>query len=197
MMNKICIFSVLILFVSGCVTTSKTVKSDRDVKKPSAAPTVKVASKTKRAPRPIKDSAFKGPITYSQITNVISEFLSIQATENVSGEPVFLGYSENNLVSLKIIGDANNVSEASIRLSYPEDIETVESDLNNAMMLRFFRNTLPGFEDSSNYVKDIIDKFYKMPTGSEEREQIALGKKVIEVLYNKAAKSITLKMEFK
>lgn len=208
MMRRASIFLLLILFVSGCTATSKSVKSDRSVKsrtsvvkdsgreeRPTATKkitAVKVAAKTDDVPRSIKSPVVETPMTHSQITNVISEFLSIQSTENASGEPVFLGSSENKLVSLKLTGDARDISEASLELTYPEDIDSVNADLNNAMMLRFFRNISPGTTDWQDQVKEIVDRFHALSAGSREKGDIMSERGAIEVLYDKNKGAIRL-----
>ncbi len=184
-MKNIFLYLILIFFISGCTASSKTIQSVNSPKEPT--PTIKAEL-----------VPVAGPIaSYPQITNVISEFLDIKPAESGPGEERFLGVSENNLVSLEIIGGMDNISQVSMSLVYPKSMETLSADLNNAMMLRFLRNVAPEFEDWSNRTKDILDKFYRMGVGKIEEETIILDQKAIQVLYDKSLDSIILTVNLK
>lgn len=184
------ILLILFLFISGCATGSKTLKQHGAMKEQLPAKTS--AEKT----RAIQSSAEAAPpprIAYAQITNLISEFLNIKAMDNtLAGQPRYVGVSENKLVTLEIIGDRDKAAIASIKLVYPDDIETVSADLNNAMMLRFLKNVAPENKEWSNNVKDITNKFYSLQIGQTKEEDMALQDKMIKILYDKNTASVTL-----
>lgn len=199
-MKNILFYFFLILFISGCVALSKTAQQISIPKEPT--PIIETEAIPK-APsimeQPVGALSSELPVTkekpvftYYQITNLISEFLDIQPVREGSGEQMFTGTSENSLVGLKIIGSMDNVSEASMSLSYPKDIEAINFDLNNAMMLRFLRNIAPEFKDWSNRTKDILNKFYAMNIGETGEERIVLSGKTIQVLYDRNINSISL-----
>ena len=214
-MNKISFYVFLVLFISGCITTAKTVKPTTmpvgpvstvqkqtfpvPVKQPVAKENIAVAPSPKVHPAIAKASPVsresmiqEPPITYSQITNVIDEFLDIKPVEVISGKHRFLGISENNLVTLEVLGSADNVSEASMKLVYPNDIEKINADLNNAMMLRFLRNIAPEFKDWSNRMQGILKRFYGVASGNIAEDKITFGQKILHILYDRKTNSITL-----
>lgn len=204
-MDRLIKFVILGLFISGCATTPKTLEPTTAPEK--QAPIVKGQMLPEMPPVTKQPVVAKGVaipqqqtiITYSQVTNLIEEFLDIKPIESVSGKPMFLGTSETNLVTLEIIGDKDSVSQTSMRLIYPKDIETINVDLNNAMMLRFLKNVAPEFEEWPSRVKEIINKFSSIEAGNREKENIALDKKIIQVLYerNKNINSIILTVKLR
>ena len=184
---------ILCLLIAGCVSSSKTiVPSDAPSQSsmPVAAEEVIVeASQVIHEPMNIEEPV---RITYSQLTNLIGEFLDIQSLHGSSDQPVFLGTSENNLVILEIVGEKDNVMEASIRFTYPPDISTVNTDLNNAMMLRFLKNAAPEYSEWPVKIKEIMTSFRSLQMGSRQEDAIALERKLIQVLYDKNIDAITL-----
>ena len=197
---------ILCLLIAGCVASSKTVVPS-DVPSQSSMP-VSAEDVIGKAPQvihePLVEAApvvvFREPmnieepvrITYSQITNLIGEFLDIQSLHGSSDQPVFLGTSENNLVILEIVGEKDNVMEASIRFTYPPDISAVNTDLNNAMMLRFLKNAAPEYSEWPVKIKEIMTSFRSLQMGSRQEDAIALERKLIQVLYDKNIDAITL-----
>lgn len=175
--KRMVLYVFLGLCISGCAAHSKTVK-------PTTVSTVTPAVVTEKTLQKEPRLTEKIDITYSQVTNLIDEFLDIEATQTPSGKPMFLGQSENKLVTLEIIGEKDSVLQASMKLAYPEDIIGTKADLNQAMLLRFLKNTAPEHGDWSKEVKKIIDKFYSMQVDIEE-EEITLEQKLIHVLYDK------------
>jgi hypothetical protein len=201
---------VLFLFVSGCATTGSNVPKQTEEQ----ARILKEQMPAQPAPEAVmkkKETIAAGPVlaqqtlteapevaevprvTYVQITNLISEFLDIKEENNTpAGQPRYLGLSENKLVTLEIVGDKEKVAIASIKLIYPDDIENVSADLNNAMMLRFLKNVAPEIKEWSISVKDIMNKFSSMQIGQTKEEDIALQHKMIKILYDKTAASVTV-----
>lgn len=201
-MKNLIFYLFLVVFVSGCAASSKTVKPASAPKAPAPAMESKPMPKTtqmKEEALKVKDAKEMSmsvlPINYAQVTNVISEFLHLNPAEDISGESGFAGTSENNLVVLEIIGTMDNISRVSMNLVYPKDMEAVDADLNNAMMLRFLRNVAPEFKDWSNRIKDILNKFYAMNAGEIKEERIPFDKKEIRLLYDKNMNSISLTVE--
>lgn len=207
-MKKIGIVITLTLFITGCAASSKTVRPTSAPEQTGAViheqvvpgpfpaieqPVVETAPEIQdvsQTAQPITGQPIG--IAYSQITNLISEFIDVQPVETTSGEPMFLGTSENNLVILEIIGDKDNISQASMKLAYPKDIVTMDADLNRAMMLRFLRNAVPEFEDWPGRVSDIVSKFDSMAAESREESRIAFDGKIIDIIYDKDTESITV-----
>lgn len=197
-MNKSTIFIVLGLFISGCVATSETVKPTSLPEKPVPViqePVPVIQGETIPEPAPVVEQPLiqeRTGMTYVQITDVINEFIEIKPAEGISGQPRFLGTSENNLVILEIMGEKDNISQASIKLTYPKGIEPVNADLNNAMMLRFLRNIAPGLEDWPNRVKGIVERFSALDIGGRKEEKIVSDGKAIDILYDKSTDSIKI-----
>ena len=136
-------------------------------------------------------------IAYSQITNLLTEFIDIKENSNVSGENSYLGISENKLTILEIKGDKDNIREASMKLMYPKGINKSSADLNNAMMSRFLKNAAPELSDWTIRISEILNKFNSLKTGAEgiKREDIALSNKIIQILYDKNADYIVVTLK--
>lgn len=134
------------------------------------------------------------PISYSQITRLISELIDIKETNDIPGENRYLGISDNKLVVLEVAGDKEDILEASIKLIYPKDIDKITADLNNAMMTRFLKNAAPEFTEWPSRVNDIFARFNSMPLEGDRisREDIIVRNKLIEVLYDKNIGAVTL-----
>ena len=201
---------ILCLLIAGCVASSKTVVPS-DAPSQSSMP-VSAEDVIVKAPQVIHEPLEAAPvvvftepmeteepvrITYSQITNLVGEFLDIQSLHGSSDQPVFLGTSENDLVILEIVGEKDNVMEASIRLTYPPDISAVNTDLNNAMMLRFLKNVAPEYSEWPVKIKEIMTSFRSLQMGSRQEDAIALERKLIQVLYDKNIDAITLTLTHK
>ncbi|MBU3911884.1 MAG: hypothetical protein KKD90_04790 [Candidatus Omnitrophica bacterium] len=197
---------ILCLAISSCAMRSKAIKEAdlrQNVPKPAVKEEVAIEQVEEKitiasAPAPSIDKA--GPfqpavpekITYDQITNLIGEFLEIKAVDNVSGQPRFVGTSENKLVTLEMIGDKDNISIASIKLVYPDDIEPINSDLNNAIAIRFLKNVAPENKDWSSSIKDIVNKFHSLQIGDKKEETILFNTKEIKIVSDKNANAITV-----
>ncbi|MFH1854007.1 MAG: hypothetical protein ABH815_01705 [Candidatus Omnitrophota bacterium] len=186
------VFYIMIgLFVSGCAASTKTaVKSTPVSPAPEHLVVVEpVVEKeaVKEAPVVVKvsqvrETVLPARITYAQVTNLIDEFLDIKAADNISGQPHYIGTSENKLVTLEIIGENDNIAIASIKLIYPKDIESVNADLNNAMMLRFLKNVAPEIKDWPSNIQDIINRFYSLRLGEKKEENISSNNKNIKIV---------------
>ncbi|MCX5693188.1 MAG: hypothetical protein NTX47_05865 [Candidatus Omnitrophica bacterium] len=209
---------IVTLAISGCVTGAKTVKpSSSETGNPapitieekgvSGTPIVVSNNPIKLVmtavsedikPYPISEPAQEPvKIQYSQIADRISEFIDMEENSIVSGENIYSGVSENKLTTLEIKGDRNDVKEASMKLIYPQGIDKVSAELNNAMMSRFLKNAAPEFPDWDNRIKEILDKFYSMKTSVQgvAREDIEISNKNIQILYDKNADYIVVTLK--
>ena len=141
-------------------------------------------------PEPVK-------IQYSQITNLISEFIDMKEKRAILGENGYLGVSENKLTIFEIKGDKDNIKEASIKLIYPKGIDKISTELNNAMMSRFLRNAAPEFQNWHNRIKEILNKFYSMKSSTQRvtEENMELSNKIIKILYDKNADYIVVTLK--
>jgi len=207
-MNKLTVFIILGLFISGCAATSKTVKPTSAPEVPAVVTQEKVLPEVLPVaeqpvpevvpPPDIAEIVEKTPaqqqigVSYSQITHLISNFIDIQPIEDSHGQRKFLGSSDNNLVTLEIMGEKDNVSQVSMRLIYSEDMEPINADLNNAMVLRFLRNAAPEFEKWPPIIKDMINKLHTMDVDGKEEDKISLNEKIVHILYDKDINSITV-----
>ena len=170
---------LFIISISGCVTSSKVVQPEPE------GPDLVLEEHVPIGNFIAEPSLERPIITYSQITNLIGEFLEIQSLKDSSGETKFSGVSDDKLVRLEMIGEKDNIGQASIELAYLKDIEPINKDLNKAMMLRFLRNAAPEFEKWPSSVEDIISRFDSMDKNTTEEDRIALDKKIIDILYDK------------
>ena len=218
-MRKINLFLVVIsvVIISGCVTGSKTVKPSSseavkhvpviEEKKVSETPITVSQDPVEPAihtpsqvvgypsmPQPIRQPV---KMQYSQIANIVSEFIDMKEKSDVPGESRYVGVSENKLTILEIKGDKDDVKEASMKLVYPKGIDKTSAELNNAMMSRFLRNIAPEILDWHNRVETILNKFSSLGTGSEgiSEENIPLSYKSIKILCDKNADYIVVTLK--
>ena len=193
-MKKINLLSLAVIFIlaiSGCVTGSKTVEPS--TRADNSAPPIAVPRK------PLKSYSWKSAkIQYSQITNLISEFIDIKETSLVPGENSYSGISENKLTIFEIRGPKDDVKEASMKLIYPKGIDKASAELNNAMMSRFLKNIAPELPDWDNRIKEILNKFHSIAPGAQgvAREDIKINNfKIIQILYDKNTSYITVTLK--
>ena len=209
-MNKINLALMLILVISGCVTGSKAVKPSsgetgqflpaipaiEESIFPEPQPVVyntSVESAISAVPvkpesRFVKESMLEPvKIKYSQITNLISEFIDMKENNAAGGENNYIGVSEDKLVKFQIRGNKDDVKEASMKLSYPKGMDNASVKLNNAMMSRFLKNAAPELPDWHSRIKKILNKFDSMKAGAQgiSEEDMKLSNKNIKVLYDK------------
>ena len=218
-MKNIALVIIFVLAVSGCVTGAKEVKpssekaintipsiEEKDVSEiqqvfsgnaeemVTLSPVSIVEPAPYNIPKPIPEP---GKIQYSQITNLISEFIDMKDSRAVSGENGYSGVSENELIIFEIKGNKDDVKEASMKLIYPKGIDKTNTELNNAMMYRFLKNIAPEFQDWQGRTKEILDKFHSMQTGVQvsNQEGIGLSNKIIQILYDKNADYIMVTLK--
>jgi len=209
-MKRITLAIIFVLSVSGCVTGSKAVKPSSGetgksmppmieknkmpeahaaVSQQPAKPTIRAEVTRKiELPHPLPLIPVRKPvkIQYSQITNLIREFIDMNA---VPGENVYLGFSENKLTILEIKGNKDDIRQASMKLLYPKGLDKTNAELNNAMMSRFLRNIAPEIPDWHSRVERILNKFSSLKTGIEgiSEENIELSNRLIKILCDKNA----------
>ena len=203
-MRKINLFLAVIsvLIISGCVTGSKTVKPSSNEAGKSASPIIE-EKKVVEIPAVVyqepAEHAMPQPVKmqYSQIANIISEFIDMKKKSDIPGESRYVGVSENKLTILEIKGDKNDVEEASMKLVYPKGMDKLSAELNNAMMFRFLRNIAPEILDWNSRIEIILNKFSSLRTGVEgiSEEGIALNNKNIKILYDKNAEYIVVTLK--
>jgi len=193
-MKNIAVGITLCFFITGCVTSSETLRPAACIskEKTAASDDAVVPSGCPFAADRLAIFSPSGPITYSGITNVIDVFFEIKAEKTR-----FSGTSDNNLMNLEMVGQEDEILEASLRLNYPKDIKDVDFDLNSAVMLRFLKNAAPGYKKWQKDVKGIMDKFSSMRIGKKEKDKIVLGKRIINVLYDKNINAIILTVKSK
>jgi len=210
-MKKIFLYVVLIPLISGCVASSGTLRPTPAPKKIVEVTNEGVVSESSPIAETLSDErvdiaqlfAESGAVeqtkmTYSQITYLISEFIDIEPVEEAFGQEKFSGSSENKLIRFEIIGEKDDVKEASIKLFYSEDIEPIDADLNNAVMLRFFKNAMPGFEKGwMDKVKDMLARFDSIENGSTAKEEIPFVRKSMRIVYDKKVDSIAVTVKRK
>lgn len=202
-MKNMALVLIFALAVSGCVTAAKEVKPTSEkavnVIPPMEEKGISDAQKIipVNAGEPVAPAAKPDKIQYSQVTNLISEFIDIKDNSAISGENGYLGISENKLTVFEIKGNKDDVREASMKFIYPKGIDKASAELNNAMMSRFLKNIAPEFQDWQGRTKEILDKFHSIQTGTQDinQEDIRLGNRIIQILYDKNADCIAVTLK--
>ena len=209
-MRKIILCVFFITFIFGCAVSSKTVKPPAETankilpkaedksftETPIVVTQVPPAEFLENVAAPETTPQIP-KIAYSQIVNLLNEFIDMKEMSNVSGENSYLGISENKLTILEIKGEKDSIKEASMKLVYPKGIDKSSADLNNAMMSRFLKNAAPELSDWTMRISEILDKFNSLKTGIEgiKKEDIALSNKIIQILYDKNADYIVVTLK--
>ncbi len=218
-MKKIALAIIFALAVSGCVTGTKAVKpsseravntapstEETDISEPREVFSSNIRETVKFNPAPIAEPvpynipepiSVPGKIQYSQITNLISEFIDMKDSGAIYGENNYSGVSENKLTVFEIKGNKDDIKEASMKLIYPKGIDRHSAELNNAMMSRFLKNIAPEFRGWKSRTKEILNKFHSMQAGAQatSQEDIWLNDKIIQVMYDKNAEYIVVKLK--
>jgi len=208
---KLSLVLMLILATSGCIAGSKAVKqSPEEICKPmppaiekeslpeipAVVPSEKVEEKNIAETQAVVDikPVESVKIPYSQIVNMLDEFIDVKENGVTSAGNNYFGITENKLVVLEIKGNKDDIKEASMKLIYPKGIAKASVELNNAMMSRFLKNAAPEYPDWRVKIDETLNKFNSMTEGTAE-EDIKLSNKVIQILYNKNADCIEVTLK--
>ena len=132
-------------------------------------------------------------ISYHQVMEYLSDFFSMEKSPLVDGRDRYIAQSANNMAILEIIGNKNNISSTTLSVFFPNDAPEILIE-NTAMLLRFLKNTVPGWPNSSDWVTAALNEFVNSPNSSKS---IVKGNKLITIQIIKPLGMITLTVKHK
>lgn len=118
----------------------------------------------KTTPSPSK----KLDVSYVQMMNYLSNFFTMEKVTPVKGEDRYMGQASNGLATLEIIGNKDNISQASLMIGIPSDEPSVLIE-NSAILLRFLKNAVPEWDDSNNWATSSMEKIAGSSNNEEEK----------------------------
>ena len=117
-------------------------------------------------------------ISYDQVMEYLSNsFLMERQSPLNNGQDRYMGKTKDGTAVLEIIGDKNNISQASLIVEFPNDV--LDPRMTNMLMiLRLLKNTVPEHYNIE-WVTTALGKVIKPPYDSEI---IVKGSKAIEMV---------------
>src|SRR3954466_12058153 len=117
-------------------------------------------------------------ITYEQAMRYFGDDFRMSKSTPVDGRDRYMGTSKNGMAVLEIIGQRNDLSQASLIVGLPNDSPAIVVH-NAAMLLRFLKNTVPGWAGSSAWATSTLKKIAK----SDGKVSIVKGGIIITMQY--------------
>ncbi|HEX4959603.1 MAG TPA: hypothetical protein VF173_02095 [Thermoanaerobaculia bacterium] len=96
-------------------------------------------------------------LSYSQMTQYLSSYFSLEKSTPVNGQPRYMGATGDKLAMLELIGDKNDLTEATLIIGLPNDSQSVLVR-NSAMFMRFIKNAAPSWEGSGDWAVAALKK---------------------------------------
>jgi hypothetical protein len=116
-------------------------------------------------------------LSYGTVMNYLTNFFVMEEGTTVEGLPRYSGQSKDGLAILEIIGDKSDIAQATLLIALPNDSpDTVIT--NTALVLRFLKNTFPGWKGADKWVMGRVQELSKSPQGTAS---IRRGNKVLDV----------------
>lgn len=78
-------------------------------------------------------------ISYDQMTQYLGNYFNLKRSTDVDGQPRYMGLTANNLASLEIIGEKNNISQATLLVTVPTNSSSALVQ-NSAYLVAFVKN---------------------------------------------------------
>jgi len=115
-------------------------------------------------------------ISYNQTMEYLDQFISMSKSSDVDGQPRYMGQTSDNLAMLEIIGNKNDVSQASLMIGIPNDAPKILIR-NTAILLRFMKNVAPEWKSGSDWATSALGRV----SSTDEPEEIIRGSKSIKL----------------
>ena len=81
-------------------------------------------------------------LTSDQVTRYLDQYITMEKSSDVHGQTRSSGQSDDKLAMLEIIGDSDNISEATLIIGLPNNSQQIVIR-NSALMVRFVMNVAP------------------------------------------------------
>ena len=96
-------------------------------------------------------------LSYAQVTQYLSKSIVMHESSSVRGQTRYLGMTNDKMAIMEIIGQKNDISQATFVICLPKDSQTIVMR-NGAMLLRFMANIAPEWSGSVNWASDALGK---------------------------------------
>jgi hypothetical protein len=129
------------------------------------------------------DNLSAGPrlgLSFDQITQYLSNYITLDKSTPVAGQPRYMGMTDDKLAALEIIGDRNNITQASLMIGLPND-SNAALVRNSALFMRFVKNATPGWIQREDWAIAAL----KRATASESPVSTVFGSRLITVSFLK------------
>lgn len=125
-------------------------------------------------------AATKTGLSASQVTRFLASYITLERSTPVNGQPRYMGMSDDKLAALEIIGDRNNVTQASLMIGLPNDSRPALVR-NSALFMRFVKNVTPGWASSADWAVAAL----KETTATENPVSMVFGTRSLTVSFLK------------
>ncbi len=102
-------------------------------------------------------------VSYVNMMSYLSNMFTMKQESQVQGKDRWMGQTANQLALLELIGDKDDLSSVSLMFGVPNDAPNVVIE-NSAILLRFLKNAVPEWNDSSAWATDALEQIAKNPT---------------------------------
>lgn len=113
-------------------------------------------------------------ISYDQMMNSLSDLFIMEKSNPIHGHDYYLGKTSDGTATLEIFGDKQSISATFLSLEIPKGPEgnPIPVVTTSVILKTFLNNAVPGWKDSSTWIKESIGKI------SKENKLISEEKKV-------------------
>lgn len=160
-------------------STSTPISSNTPIPSATNTPTLIIRPTLKPTLKPVTPTLAtkKLGVSYNQMMNYLSNFFTMEKSTPVKGEDRYMSTTSNKLATLEIIGKKDDISETSLLIGIPSDDNSVIIE-NSAILLRFLKNAVPEWEDSSDWATTSMEK---IAASSNDKEEKIYGDKKINM----------------
>jgi len=133
-------------------------------------------------------------ISYDEVMEYLSNFFSMEKATLVHGQERYMGQTSDSLAVLEIIGNKDNISQATLMIGVPSDAPRILVR-NTAMLLRFLENTVPEWTNSSEWATAAMKRVTNIPGVSDVK--VVKGNKLITMTFLKPVGMLSLTVKHK
>ena len=133
-------------------------------------------------------------ISYYQVMEYLSKFFLMEKSTPVRGQERYMGQTPDSLAILEIIGNKNNISQATIMIGIPNDVPD-KLVRNTIFAIRFLENTVPEWTNSNEWITANAKRVADIPGVSDAK--VVKGNKLITMTFLKPLGMLTLTVKHK
>jgi len=133
-------------------------------------------------------------ISYYQVMEYLSNFFSMEKSTPVHGQERYMGQTSDSLAVLEIIGNKNNISQATLMIGIPADAPD-KLVRNTVLATRFLENTVPEWTNSNEWITANAERVADTPGISDVK--VVKGNKLITMTFLKPFGMLSLTVKHK